>query len=256
MRNTLPCVGFAVVMGCLMLVVVPEDNTWYQRDLTQAGWLPPTIVIDAGHGGRDHGARQGGIQEKELTLDIAYRLDTILREAGFRTVMTRTDDRYVALGERVAVANALDDALFVSIHLNSSPGLGPAGIETYFATAKEPPRPWRLIGFFAPPTAIPDPDSENLAGSIHAAMLGKTGSPDRGIRARQFYVVHHTRCPAVLVEAGFINNLFEGQLLATPTYRQIVAQAVAEGIAGYHRTRLRNPEPRPLAATGHHLDPG
>jgi N-acetylmuramoyl-L-alanine amidase len=242
-----PCVGIAFIVGQMMLVIAPQEVE-LESVARAVAWQTPTVVIDAGHGGRDAGAHRNGLAEKDLALDLAVRLRENLQRIGFPVVMTRTDDRYVALSERADVANALDDALFVSLHFNTSPGIGPAGIETYYAQEKVRPSPLSRIGFFPYTDRRPDPEGEDLAALVHTALHLQTGSPDRGIRARQFYVLRHTRCPAILVEAGFINNTFEASLLATPAYRQRIADAVAVGVAAYYRGRQeRLPAPGPLA---------
>jgi N-acetylmuramoyl-L-alanine amidase len=240
-----PCVGIAFLVGQMILVIAPGGAPEREAAPLLPGGEIPAIVVDAGHGGRDHGARWGGLSEKVFTLDIACKLRDRLEEAGFPVVMTRTDDRYIPLADRVAAANGGQNALLVSIHLNSSPGVGPAGIETYYAREKVRPHPFSRIGFFLPVTQGPDRPGEELAALVHAALYLRTGSPDRGIRGRGFYVLRHSRCPAILVEVGFLNNPFEARLLANDAYRRRIADAIAVGISAYHRGR---PAPQPMPA--------
>lgn len=179
-----------------------------------------TIVIDAGHGGFDRGGvpRQR-IGEKELTLDVAERLRKILQSAGYRVIMTRTNDVFIPLGRRTAIANSYRGATFVSIHFNSANRVGANGIETYYYRG----------------------DSASLAANIHRNVVAVTSTENRGIRRRGYYVLRRTNIRGVLVECGFLTNPTEGRYALQPNYRQKLAQAIARGIQGY-----RAPISRPL----------
>jgi N-acetylmuramoyl-L-alanine amidase len=173
------------------------------------------IVVDAGHGGKDPGAmsppRPGKPQlvEKHLTLDIAFRLKRLLEEAGYKVVMTRTEDVYVPLPDRVAIANNLRADAFVSVHLNSFPQPGAQwGTEVYFWT----------------------PQSYPLAESIYRNLLAIIGRKGNGIRQRQLYVVRHTVMPSVLVEPCYLNHLEEEELLRDENFREKIAYAICRGI--------------------------
>ncbi len=173
------------------------------------------IVVDAGHGGKDPGAisplRPGKPQliEKHLTLDIAFRLKRLLEEAGYKVVMTRTEDVYVPLPDRVAIANNLRADAFVSVHLNSFPQPGAQwGTEVYFWT----------------------PQSYPLAESIYRNLLAITGRKGNGIRQRQLYVVRHTVMPSVLVEPCYLNHPEEEELLRDENFREKIAYAICRGI--------------------------
>src|SRR4051794_35553745 len=101
MQNAMPCVGLIVLAGCLTFVIAPDEDP--AMDPRFGAGLEsglPTVVIDPGHGGRDDGAKAHGLREKEVTLDVALRLEQVLQGFGFRTVMTRHDDVYVGLEER------------------------------------------------------------------------------------------------------------------------------------------------------------
>lgn len=168
-----------------------------------------TVVIDAGHGGHDRGGGPGQrIPEKPYALDIARRLESILRSSGYRTVMTRRGDYFVTLAGRCAIANSQRNAIFVSIHLNSGRREGANGIETYYYTSR----------------------SAGLASAIHARVLRAAGTENRGIRRRGFYVIRRTGIPAVLCELGFLTNRSEASRILTASYRQRLAEAVAAGI--------------------------
>lgn len=203
----------------------------------------PLIAIDPGHGGADSGATgvlppgtQTGlpprvdpttgatlIYEKDINLDVAYRLKGFLEARGYPTVMTRTQDLaggdvpYTTEGAdlkaRVAVAEAARAQVFVSLHENA---LAPttSGTETfhyYYATE----------------------GSRTLATLVHRNMIAALGLPDRGVQSAGFYVLRTTTMPAVLVEGAFLSNPAEATLLADPNTRQRIAEAVGAAIVQY-----------------------
>ena len=174
-----------------------------------------TIVIDAGHGGHDRGGGPGQrIAEKPYNLDIAQRLRGVLQGAGFRTVMTRNGDYFVGLGGRCDIANAQSGAVFVSVHLNSAPRVGADGIETYYYSRQ----------------------SAGLAAAIHREVVRAAGTENRGVRRRGYYVLRHTRIPAVLCECGFLTNPSEGaRISGSASHRQRIAEAIGRGIIATYR---------------------
>lgn len=206
----------------------------------------PTVVIDAGHGGNDEGAKSKGVLEKSLTLDMAFRLEAALHKRGFATVLTRNYDHYVALSQRVMVANLLEGpAVFVSIHFNQGSEGNINGIETFYASIKTPPaRDWTWIGFFGPSREVDS--GEDLAASIQSTVIAKTGARDRGIRGRDLYVTRNTRVPAVLIEGGFLTNTMESHLLQDEDYANRLAEGIAEGIDLWSQA-LPKKGPVPLA---------
>lgn len=169
-----------------------------------------TVVLDAGHGGHDRGGVPGDpYPEKVYALDVARRVQARLSAGGYRVVMTRSDDTFIGLGQRCAVANSQRDAIFVSIHFNSAPREGADGIETYYYSGR----------------------SAGLAGAIHPRLVRAAGTEDRHVRTRGYYVLRNNRLPAVLCECGFLTNGIEGRRIATSsTHRQRLADAIAEGI--------------------------
>ncbi len=174
----------------------------------------PTIVVDAGHGGHDRGGGPGQrIPEKPYALDIARRLRSALKEAGFPTVMTRDGDYFVTLGGRCAAANSRRGSVFVSVHLNSGQREGANGIETYYYSGK----------------------SAGLASAIHSRVLRAAGTEDRRVRRRGFYVLRNTRGVAVLCELGFLTNRSEAAKLLTASHRERLARAIAAGIVAKYR---------------------
>ena len=235
----MPCVGLVVLAGCLTFIVAPDEEPTPESRLAAAlGGALPTVVIDPGHGGNDEGARGRGLKEKELSLDLALRVEKLLGAFSFPTVLTRREDTYVALSERVAIANKIDNAIFVSIHFNQSGDRNATGVETFYATAKVPSESaWTWIGFFSKPDPVSSDNGEDLAGYIQSALASRTDAANRGIKAREFYVVRHTRCPAVLVEGGFLNNPLDARLLTNAEYLDRLAKAIAEGVLTYQKNR-------------------
>ncbi len=246
MRNAMPCVGLVVLGGCLTFIVAPDEQPFFDSPPEPRAAFP-TVVIDAGHGGRDAGARGNGLTEKDLTIDVATRTEKLLKQFNFQTVMTRRDDTYLTLPERASVANGLENAIFVSIHFNHASG--GSGIETFYASQKVPPEnAWTWVGFFNKPKVVPLDNGETLAGFLQASLVTRTEATNRGIRGRPLYVVRHTRCPAALVECGFISNAFEARLIANPAYRDKLAKAIAEGVMSYTKSRPRPPGTAPTLA--------
>jgi len=246
MEIVTPSVGLLTLAGCLTFLITPEEGP---QDAHVAAALSPSrlpsIVIDAGHGGRDEGAIANGLVEKALTLDLAARLDQKLQAIGFKTVMTRANDQYLSLPQRAAIGNQVEHSIFVSLHFNKSTNATASGIETYYASQKVAPEPeWAFAGFFAKPEPMANVDTgENLAGYVQASLLNRTEAGNRGIKPQALYVVRHTRAPAVLVEGGFLSNPFEARLISTPEYRERLAGAIAEGVAEFARTMPPPPKP-------------
>jgi N-acetylmuramoyl-L-alanine amidase len=201
------------------------------------------MVIDAGHGGNDEGAKRGGVLEKNETLEIAKKLNDVLRDYGFRTVMTRDSDRYVSLAERVTIANRLENALFVSIHFNDSGDRSAEGVETYYSAQKVPAQEeWTWVGLFNDSPQLSE-ESELLAGYIQVAIISRTNTQNRGIKSSHLYVTRNTRCPAVLVEAGFLSNALERQLVSNDDYRARLAGGIASGILEFIKNQRQIPAP-------------
>ncbi len=170
-----------------------------------------TVVIDAGHGGFDRGGIPGQrVPEKTMALDVAQRLEKRLRQAGYRVVMTRDSDVFVPLGERVRIANSYSDAAFVCIHFNSATRAGANGIETYYYSNA----------------------SAGLAAEIHRHVISGTSGDNRGIRRRGYFVLRRTSILGVLVECGFLTNPTEASLALESSYRERLADRIADGVMG------------------------
>jgi N-acetylmuramoyl-L-alanine amidase len=196
------------------------------------------IVIDPGHGGTQTGTHSvaDGRYEKEFTLDWALRLAPLLETNGWKVFLTRTSDMDVALSNRVAFAEAHQADVFISLHFNSSGSDSrQAGIETYCSTPAGMPsnltRNYADIVTQTFPNNAYDGENLQLAVRLHAALLRATGAEDRGVRRARFIgVLHGQRHPAVLLEGGYLSNPREARLIATPEYRQKLAEAVAEAL--------------------------
>ncbi len=245
----MPCVGLIVFLGCFSFLIAPEANFAPPGHGTATGELrhmvpangPPTVIIDPGHGGIDDGTKYYGLAEKDVTLDVAQRLEKLLKALRVNTVLTRRDDVYVSLPARVEMANDLaetnSNVIFVSIHFNQSSVESVDGIETYYADQKIPPATdWTWVGFFNHPEDNSLDSGENLAADMQSAMVSRMMLTNRGIKARSLYVVRHTRMPAVLVEGAFLSNKVENQLLRNDGYRDRIAEGLASGIVNYLRT--------------------
>ena len=169
------------------------------------------IIIDPGHGGTDYGAIRDGINEKDINLDVAKQVQSILERKGFKVKLTRTNDTYLSLEERCNITNTSNPYLFVSIHVNSCMGTEPKGIETHYY----------------------HDNSIELANTIHSKMTKAIKTPNRGLFKSKFYVINHTSVPAVLLEIGFISNDTERAELVTKKRQRDTAEAISEGIIEY-----------------------
>ncbi len=241
----MPCVGLVVFAGCGLFIITPDPEIAPRAGISSnpqvgpssSASALPTVVIVAGHGGIDEGCRGHGLLEKDLTLDLAARVEAMLQGYNIPTILTRRDDRYVSLPERAAIANSFDRAIFVSLHFNQSRAIAD-GIETYFADQKVPPEyAWTWVGIFGVPTTPASDTGEVLAGYIQAALVTKMNANNRGIKSRNLYVVRNVHNPAVLVEAGFISNSLEAQMLRNTDYRERLAAGIAEGVLAYVKSQ-------------------
>ncbi len=221
----------------------------------------PIIVVDPGHGGVEVGAiGPSGIQEKDLTLDLARRLKTALERHGTTVVLTRDDDRILPLDDRTAIANHNRAILFISIHLNASKRKSAVGAETYFLSTSATDAEARTLAGLEnkayepaeaegktaqPPTADRGlelilwdlaqngfiAESSRLAESVQSELNAMTGVRDRGVRQAPFRVLMGATMPAILVEAGFISNPEEETRLKDDAYKDKIAEAIARAVA-------------------------
>jgi N-acetylmuramoyl-L-alanine amidase len=189
-----------------------------------------TVVVDAGHGGKDNGAyRRFGGAEKTATLDVARRLEQKLRESQLKTVMTRSSDAFISLDQRVAIENSQKNSIFVSVHFNDSRRRGIHGFETYYH--------WS--------------NSRELANRIQGKLMTIPHSANRGVHTANFRVLLNARYPAVLVECGFLSNRREGGNARDTEYRELLADRIAEAIVeqryGPSVYRVKAAQPKPPA---------
>lgn len=214
-----------------------------------------TVAIDPGHGGRDGGTSLGyGLHEKDLTLDIAQRLEALLEEAQVDVVMTRTADQAVSLRERTELANLSHADLFISVHVNWLPDRTARGIEVYFLGQTDDPFLTRLAaaensdsgysmadyralleGIYAD---VRQDQSHQLARALQQALYETLvrENPEvvgRGVMTAPFVVLIATEMPAILAEVACISNDREARLLAIPRYRQRIAEALRDGVQRY-----------------------
>lgn len=197
-----------------------------------------TIVVDAGHGGRDIGASStsSGDSEKDYTLDWAVRVQRMLATNGWNVIMTRTTDVDLALQDRVAIADQVNADFFVSLHFNSgSANREMAGIETYCLTPTGMPS--HLTRGYEDDVRQVFPnntfDEKNVQAAIrlHRSLVQRSGAQDRGVRRARFMTVLRSQNrPAVLIEGGYLSNANEAQRIASASYRQTLAEAVVSGL--------------------------
>ena len=175
------------------------------------------VVVDPGHGGRDFGAVYGGVNEKDVNLDISLRLYEILKERGIKVYMTRTEDKFVPLTAIAEYANRLNASLFVSIHNNAMADRNFDGtITLYFPTPANPQA--NLSG-------------RRAAQIIQAELVNRIGTTDRGLQPRRdLHVLRRTNMPAVLAEVAHMTNAKDLQNLKKDTFRQQAAEALYIGI--------------------------
>lgn len=168
-----------------------------------------TVVVDAGHGGKDSGAyRRYGPPEKMIALDVAQRLNRKLRESQLQTVMTRDSDVFIELNDRVAIENAQKNAIFVSIHFNDSSRRRVRGFQTYYHSG---------VSF-------------DLANGIQGKLMTIPNSANGGVHTANFRVLRLASCPAVLVECGYLSNRAEANKTRDWEYRELLADRIAEAI--------------------------
>ena len=217
------------------------------------------VVLDPGHGGSDRGARgPGGLEEKDVALDIAHRVAPVLVAQGIQVTLTRDDDHFVSLEERTARANAFGADLFVSLHCNASEGRGRRGIESYVLDTSRDEIAARVAARENATTQLTSTELASILGGLRmadsarrsrrlaqlllrastTAVQTKYGDAvDGGVHAAGFYVLVGARMPAVLFEASYISNATDEQRLGSSEYRQLLADAIANALRAYREGR-------------------
>lgn len=187
----------------------------------------------------------GGVMEKDLTLDLAQRVERRLRDAGVQTVMTRQGDNYVSLAERAKMTNQAGDCILISIHVNEGNKAVSTGIETYYAerqiTGGTFLASWLPFLQRIASSETSNLQSQSLAGFIQDALVTRTHAVNRGTKTEQFFVLANVRQPAVLVEAGFISNKDDANKLGSADYREEIAAAINDGILHYREVLKATP---------------
>lgn len=197
-------------------------------------WPVRTIVLDPGHGGKDHGATgKSGRTERWFTLDLARRVERELTGQGIKVVLTRRDDRTVSLADRVALAQKNKADLFVSLHFNS--GGSAHGIETFCLTPTGASSTSNPQHQYKSSELGNRHDAANvwLAHCVQQGLLSAVKANDRGVRRARFLVLREAPCPTVLVEAGFLSNPAEERKILESAYRDDLAKGIAAGIRRY-----------------------
>lgn len=215
------------------------------------------IVIDPGHGGHDPGAKEFGVTESELVLDIAFRLEQLLQKDGeFEVVLTRRSNVYVPLEDRPAMAAREQADLYLSIHANASADPRARGVETYILNFAPNARSEAVAarenrGSVRTMKNLPDivraialnnkiEESRALARQVQTSLVEKLSRPNRvvrnlGVKQAPFAVLVGADMPSILAEIAFITNRQEATLVKTAVYRQQIAEALADGIRKYQR---------------------
>ncbi len=211
-----------------------------------------TVVIDAGHGGKDRGASSRVGAEKEYTLDVCRDLKTALEAMGLRVIVTRDGDEFLSLEDRAELANGINDAVFVSLHFNSAGDGGRAnGFEVYAMTPQGAASTADTAASLDQFEEVPGNEFDNaslaLATCVQHSILGHIPQVDRGVRRARFAVLRLTRAPAILVEGGFLTNAQESRSINDPAWRERLAEAIAQGVKSFQDVAVSGKPPKLLA---------
>jgi N-acetylmuramoyl-L-alanine amidase len=240
-------------MGGPVQPVTSEGDATLMRAL---GLKIGRIVIDAGHGGHDSGTLgAGGIQEKDVVLDVALRLGKLLHDRlGAEIVYTRADDTFIPLETRTAIANKAQADLFISVHANSSQDASARGVEVYYLNFTSDPDAMKVasrenavsnqsvheLSDLVKKIALKDKidESRELASDVDASLYGgltkgNAGLKDRGVKKAPFVVLIGANMPSILAEISFVTNPNDAEQLETPEYRERVAESLYRGVAKY-----------------------
>ena len=201
MRWPLPSI--LVILATGFLVVEP----------CRAGEVFHKVVIDPGHGGKDPGSIGFGLVEKDLTLDIAKRIEKLLVGKGIEVEMTRREDVYVELADRSAVAANSPDTIFLSLHFNAHADRSISGTETLYWPGSERGR--------------------ELASYVQSELGRRLVTRNRGFRPERLKVLELAPVTGILVECGFLTNRWECQRCGAEWFRQIVAEEIVQGLLRY-----------------------
>jgi len=196
-----------------------------------------TVVLDAGHGGHDSGAKGVYGYEKNYALAMVFSVRDALVKRGFKVLLTRSNDTFLPLSTRVALANKTPNSIFISIHFNSG-GAAASGIETFALTPQGSASSLARGGGFSNDARMGNQfDSENiaLATAVHAQVVHRFKLIDRGIKRARWTVLTGCNRPGILFEGGFVTNARECQLIASDNYRKAVADAIGDAVVNFKR---------------------
>ena len=229
---------------------IPRLNPSSISLIQQLGLGVRTIVIDPGHGGKDPGAiGRRGTLEKDVVLNIAKELKSLLQERKYKVYLTREEDVYIGLGERAKFTIEKSVDLFISIHINSHYGSSASGVETYYLSlaSDESARLTAARENAEAGMSIKDlenlvndilkdskvTESSRLAECVQKYLVEETGTVNRGVKRAPFVVLIGTKVPAILVEVGFMSNPREERLLHSVAYQTLIASALFKAIEEY-----------------------
>jgi len=254
------------VIHWLSFPVMVKDDRWLVSRLDLGKTIDPalrpekianlapfqTVILDPGHGGSDQGAYSPSAWEKEFTLDMVRRIRPLLTEAGLKVIQTRNSDVAVPLEKRATIANRAKNAIFVSIHFNASEtNRAATGFEIFSVTPRGAPsteyehlHTRDMVEEKGNPT---DLASLALATTIYHSMQGHVVMPDRGVKRARFAVLRLSQIPAVLIEGGFLSNPSDLSKIVSRSWRDQLAQSIAQGILEYHRLTNLHIRPRTVA---------
>ena len=240
------------------------DNSVSRINKVKDRWKLDTIVLDAGHGGKDPGTLgRRGTKEKDIALDITKRIGLLLeKNTKLKVIYTRREDVFIPIWERTKIANEANGKMFLSIHLNGNPNKTAYGFETYLLRpgktedaievayrenevikledrSKNKYRDLSgenlIIATMA--QSIYMKESEELAAMIQEEMAKKVKSKNRGVKQAGFHVLIDASMPNVLIEAGFLTNANEERNLRKSNYRQIIANSIYRAIVKFRYSR-------------------
>jgi N-acetylmuramoyl-L-alanine amidase len=249
-------IGFIAVF--LAITLLNSSSTLLRRE-----FKIDTVVIDAGHGGKDPGTHGKNLKEKDLVLKVARRVGDLIEKniPGVKVIYTRKDDRFIPLDERAAIANKNKAQMFISIHANASPSTTVNGTETWvmglnksqgnFEVAKrenavilldenykeryegfDPNSAESLILFELTQSAYQE-SSLKLASKVEHQFSKRVGRKSLGVKQGPFWVLWRTAMPSVLVEVGFISNTEEEKFLATEDGQELIASGIFRAFRDY-----------------------
>jgi len=242
----------------------PMDNSVARIKKVKDRWRLDTVVLDAGHGGKDPGTMgRKGTKEKDIALDIVKRVGLLLeKNTKLKVIYTREEDVFIPLWKRTKMANEANGKMFVSVHLNSNPNKSAYGFETYLLRPGKTEDAIEVASRENEAIKLEDrskekyqdlsgenlimatmaqsmfmKESEELAAMIQEEMVKKIKSKNRGVKQAGFHVLIGASMPNVLIEAGFLTNANEEKNLRNSKYRQNIANSIYKAIIKFRYSR-------------------